>query len=407
MPDPADHVPARPPPFAVVVVGGSAGSIPVLQQLLGGLTADVPAAVLIVVHQAQSSPGALPAILSRAGPLPAKHAEDGEPLRPGVVYVSPPDRHLMVEPVAPHGGVPAWRGGQPMGDDVQPSARLRVSAGPKENRFRPAIDPLFRTAARAFGRRVVGVVLSGMLDDGTLGLMAVKRHGGVAVVQDPADADCPDMPATALRYVPVDHAPPARQLAGLLARLAPDLARQLPAPAPYGVPTMPDPSHDPKTNPDGDVPDTRRGPGGEALDVAIAGDDALTSGHLKSPPSGLTCPECGGAIWQQRDGQVVHFRCHVGHRYTADSFAAAQASVLESTLWAALRMFQEKAALHKRMADNATASRNEVLAERFRERAAESEVQTEVIRRLLLENPAPGDGPPGDPHGARPRSGGV
>src|SRR5262245_22259453 len=191
----------------IIVVGASAGGAKALIELLGQLRHDLPAAVLITCHLAPSSRGLLP-LLHKAGPLETRSAENGEPIRQGVIYLAPPDRHPMVSD----------------GRD----GHIRVTRGPRENRWRPAIDPLFRSAAVSFGPRVIGVVLTGMLDDGTAGLAAIKRCGGIAVVQDPLDAAYPEMPQSALDHVDVDHQVPLEQLGKLIERLA----RAVPGPTP-------------------------------------------------------------------------------------------------------------------------------------------------------------------------------
>jgi two-component system chemotaxis response regulator CheB len=350
-------MPAPPPPTPdLIVIGGSAGALPALQQILPALPADFPAAILIVVHQAQSPPGKLPELLG--GPLPAAHAADGEPIELGRVYVAPPDRHLLVEP----------------------AGRVRLSRGPRQNRFRPAIDPLFRTAARVFGPQVVGVILSGLLDDGTFGLMQVKRLGGIAVVQDPADADCADMPASAVRHARPDYVVKASEMAPVLNRLVRE-----PSPnAAHGATPMSE--RQPPTS-STSVPS-------ESGDIADRGDNALTGGGLTGPPSGLTCPGCGGALWERTEGGLAFYRCHVGHSYTAESMAAEHDGLLEQTLWEALRMFEENAALHRRMAERARQSQPEV-ARRYAARADEAVTRAEVIRRVLLgESVGARPGPP-------------
>ena len=329
----------------LVVVGGSAGALPVLQTVLRSLPADFPAAVLIVVHQAQSQPGKLPNVLG--GPLPARHARDGEPIELGRVYVAPPDQHLLVEP----------------------AGRVRLSRGPKQNRFRPAIDPLFRTAARVFGPQVVGVIVSGLLDDGTFGTMQVKRFGGITICQDPAEAEAPDMPASAIRHARPDYVLKAADIAPVIDRLV----RTSGHAAAQGAPPMSERQ----------TPTSSIGTPSEAGDVADRGDNALTTRGMNGPPSALTCPGCGGAVWEQNEQGLLFYRCHVGHTYSAQSMAAEQDGLLEQTLWEAMRMFQENVNLHERMAER-TASAEPDMARRYRERAEEGRTRTEVIRRVLL-----------------------
>ena len=340
-------MPAPTPPLTpdLIVIGGSAGSLPVLQQILRNLPADVPAAVLVVLHQAQSHPGKLPELLG--GPLPARHATDGEPIELGHVYVAPPDQHLLVEP----------------------AGRVRLSRGPRQNRFRPAIDPLFRTAARVFGPQVIGVIVSGMLDDGTFGLMQVKRFGGIAVCQDPADADSPDMPASAIRNARPDFVLKASEIAPVLDRLV----RTPGPPNAHAAPPMSERQ----------TPTSSAGIPSEAGDIADRGDNALTTGGIPGTPSSLTCPDCGGALWERADGGALSYRCHVGHSYTAESMAAGHEDLLEQTLWAALRMFEESASIHRRMASRAEHG-EPALARRYHERADESQSRTDLLRRILL-----------------------
>src|SRR5215203_640683 len=181
----------------IVVVGTSAGGVEALRTLVGGLPKHFPGSVFVVMHTAADAPGVLAQILDRSGPLPAINASNHDGIRPGYIYVAPPDFHLLLEP-----------------------GHVRLSHGPKENRFRPAVDPLFRSAAQHFGPRVVGVILTGSLDDGTSGLWAVKSLGGAAVVQDPDEAFMSSMPQSALEHVEVDYKLPLAEIPGVLARLA-------------------------------------------------------------------------------------------------------------------------------------------------------------------------------------------
>jgi len=247
----------------IIVSGASAGGVQALQELARGLPHALPAAVFVVVHTSPTSPGILPQIIDRAGPLPCQHAGDGDEIRLGRIYVAPPDHHLLVK-----------RG------------RIRVTRGPKENGFRPAADPLFRTAARAFGPRVVGVVLSGGLDDGTEGLSLIKKLGGVALAQDPEEAPFPSMPASAVQNCDVDQVLRVGEMAAVLTQLAlehvPDGAER-------------------HQHVGGDMSDTgARGGNGEVVDVAEGGDASLQTRDMPGPPSGFTCPECGGALWENK-----------------------------------------------------------------------------------------------------------
>ena len=255
----------------IVVVGTSAGGVEALRALVGGLPADFPGSVFVVMHAASESPGVLAQILDRSGPLPAAHASNRERIRPGHVYVAPPDTHLLLEP-----GV------------------MRLTRGPRENRFRPAVDPLFRSAAAVYGPRVVGVILTGGLDDGTSGLWAVKRLGGVAVVQDPDEAFMPAMPLSALNQVEVEYKLPLAEIAPLLVRLA---SKTVAEQGGYEVPE--------------DL----------NIEMKIAMEDhAREAGVTRlGTPSVFTCPECHGTLLQLKENGRTRYRCHTGHAYSADS----------------------------------------------------------------------------------------
>jgi two-component system chemotaxis response regulator CheB len=309
--------------------------------LAAALPRDLPAAVLVVHHFPANSVSALPSILSRAGPLPAAHAVHDQKIQPGRIYVAPPDRHMLV-----------------VGN------RIHLSRGPRENGHRPAVDPLFRTAARHFGPRVIGVLLSGSLDDGTVGMMAVKRHGGLAVVQDPGETLYAGMSESAIERCRVDHVLPVQDIAQLLTRLTRE----------------PVASYEGKT---AMLPEEE-----EVQDPAESGTAAIEDGPLPGPPIALTCPDCGGAIWEMVEGELVRYRCHVGHAYTADSMVGAQAGVVESALWTAVRALEEKAQLSRRLAERSRKRGLERLAQRYVEAVQSAELGSEAIRHLLLTGAA-------------------
>jgi two-component system chemotaxis response regulator CheB len=323
----------------VIVIGGSAGGVESLREVVGGLPATIPAAILVVIHFPADAPSVLPRILSRAGPLPAQHAVDGAPIEPGRIYVARPGFHLLVR-----------------------RDRIRVARGPTENGHRPAIDPLFRSAAIAFGPRVIGVLVSGNQSDGTAGLAAIKQRGGIAVVQDPDDALFSGIPRSALDFVAVDHVAPAPRIGALLAEL---VREESAAPSPQeGVPVSDDMRFE--------------------AEVAEFGldDDRLAQMPGRLSPYG--CPACGGTLWQI-DGEdaLLRFRCRVGHAYSAESLSAHQAEAMEGALWSALRALEESASLARQVADRMTRQGIDLSADRFRARAASAEEHADVLRRLL------------------------
>jgi two-component system chemotaxis response regulator CheB len=322
----------------IIVVGASAGGIEALVQLVRGLPAGLPASVFVVCHFPSGFPSRLPEILSREGPLLARHARDGEATDPGHIYVAPPDLHLALEP-----------------------GLVRLSRGPRENRFRPSIDVLFRSAARAYGPRVGAVMLSGSLIDGVAGLLAVRGAGGVAVVQDPADALLPDLPRSALKMTGADHVIPAREIGPLLARLAV-------GPRPGAVP-MNDPIERITQTAERDL--AQQGKNGRPGQI-----------------SAFTCPECGGALWQMDEQKLVGFRCHVGHAYAAEVLLEEKSAALEAALWTAVRMFREKAVLARQMAGRARAAGTNDAAERFEDEARLADQHGEMIRGCLGQGEA-------------------
>lgn len=320
----------------IIVVGASAGGVEALGQLVRGLPSDLNAAVFVVLHVPPHGTSVLPNILRRQGPLPADHARDGEPIRPGRVYVAPPDFHMLLK-----------------------NGHVRLARGPTENSHRPAIDPLFRTAARRYGRRVVGVVLSGVLDDGTAGLQSIKTQGGLAVVQDPDDALYGNMPQNALDNVAVDYALPVNEIGPLLARLA---TEPVPADAAAAVTAEME----------------------VETDMAELELDALQNFDRPGNPSPFACPDCNGVLWELHEGDLVRYRCRVGHAWSPDSLLARQSDGLEAALWTALRALEERAALATKMADRADQRGYDIVARKFREQVGEAEGHAKVIRDVLL-----------------------
>jgi two-component system chemotaxis response regulator CheB len=303
--------------FRLIAIGASAGGVEALSRLAQTLPPKLPAAVFVVLHVSPGGPSLLPEILSRAGHLPAIHGRDGEQIRPGRIYVALPDHHLLIKP-----------------------GLVVVSRGPRESNARPAVDPLFRTAARSYGPWAVGVILSGGLDDGTLGMMDIKRYGGITLVQDPDEAMFPSMPRSAIENVQVDRVLSLDEMGPLLARLARE-----PVPVEEGAAFM-----------------ARKNGGDGDSDIAEVGAEDLKTRNMIGPPSKFTCPECGGALWEIQDGKLLRYRCHVGHGYTAESLMAAQGEKLEDALWSALRALEETAGMRRRMANRARRGGWEIMA---------------------------------------------
>jgi two-component system chemotaxis response regulator CheB len=323
----------------IIVVGTSTGGMDALKVLVSELPRDLKASIFIVLHTASYSLGILPEILERAGPLPASNATDWEQFKAGHIYVAPPDHHLLLE-----------RAGY-----------TRITRGPKENRFRPAVDPLFRSAARAFGPRVVGVIMTGWLDDGTAGLWAVKERGGTAIVQRPDDALAPSMPLSAIRHVQVDYSVPLKEIAPLLVRLT-------------GAPAEEEGAY-----PMSDQMET---------EVRIAGEEnGEEIGILKfGKPSIYACPECHGVLLQLEEGNNIRFRCHTGHAYSVDSLLSEFTERSEETLWSTIRSLEESVLLLRDQADHVKAHGDEASAEALLKKAQESRERAEMVRLVARQH---------------------
>lgn len=303
----------------IVVIGGSAGSLQVLQTVLSALPWDFPAAVFIVLHTTEDSPGLLPEILNRHSKLPVMYAVHNAEILPSRVFIAPAgQRHMLLD-----------RG------------KVRLDPGPRENRSRPAIDALFRSASYAYGSEVIGVVLSGNLDDGTAGLMAIKSRGGTAIVQDPDEAIAPSMPASAIEASDVDFVLRAEEIGPKLAELAPT-------------------------------------EGAEKI-------RNISNGDRTMPSTGQTysCPECGGVLEEAQEAGMLRFRCRVGHLYSPESLLADQTMAVEKALWAAIRSMEEQAEFSERLANNSRQKKRPRLARRFTDKADASRENANVLRDLL------------------------
>jgi two-component system chemotaxis response regulator CheB len=344
----------------LVVVGASAGGVEALRTLVASLPADFPAPVLAVLHLPQAARTVLPQILDRASALTVREAREGDRLEPGVVLIAPPGRHLIC-----HGG------------------RVTLSAGPRENGHRPAIDVLFRSAARSHGRGLVAVVLTGALDDGTAGLVAVHARGGVGVVQDPEEALYPSMPRSALQRAHPEHVRPLAGMAPLLQELV-----------------------------TADLPDAPGAAVSDLMEAEVATSDRtpvdVHAPEPLGPAAGLACPDCNGTLFWVEEGDLLRYRCRVGHAWSPESLVARQSSATETALWTALRTLEEKASLTHDLGERAGDQGHHRAQGVYADQSTDALRAAALVRRLLervaegtldLDLPAPGPGSgPGPVH---------
>jgi two-component system chemotaxis response regulator CheB len=321
----------------IIVIGASAGGVEALRELAASLPPGFPASLFVVCHFPAHARSALPEILSRSGPLLAVHPPRGESFHPGQIYVAPPNQHML----------------------LGPDGRIRLSRGARENCHRPAVDPLFRSAARYYDSRVIGVILSGSLRDGTAGLLAVRAAGGVSVVQDPKDALVAAMPESAERIAGADFVVPLTGIAPLLVRLVRDGAG--PARPAAGV------------DAEGKLP--------AVVDRDM---ERQARGENAGRISVFTCPECGGALWQVDQPNVLRFRCHVGHVYDGPVLLTEQSEALEAALWTAVRIFREQSVLAQQLATRERIEGRLDAALRFEEQSNHAAEQGRVIHDYLL-----------------------
>jgi two-component system, chemotaxis family, protein-glutamate methylesterase/glutaminase len=317
----------------IAVVGASAGGVETLRRLVANLAADYAGALFVVLHISSEGTSLLPGILARVARLPVSHAVDNEPIEPGHIYVAPPDYHLLVE-----------RG------------HVRLDRGPRENGHRPAVDPLFRSASDAYDGRVVGVILSGTLDDGTDGMRTIVQRGGIGIAQDPTEALYRTMPESAIRYGGASEVISVDDMAARLVELAT-----------HGRP---------------------RRPGGKEGNVN-AGDDPNPRQNNDEPQAFLTCPDCGGVLTEYDENGAVRFRCQIGHQYSEQSLIALHPERLEYALWMAVRALKERADLSTRVAERFRNRGHSHTARRFERDAEQSREAMSTLRRTItaLEPP--------------------
>jgi two-component system, chemotaxis family, protein-glutamate methylesterase/glutaminase len=319
----------------IIVMGASAGGLSAFNRIIKHLPEQLNAAVFIVWHVSPYSTSILPEILNRAGRLKAKHPADGESIEMGKIYIAPPDHHLLLE-----------------------SGRIRLTKGPKENRFRPAIDPLFRSAAYAYGPRVVGVVLSGALDDGTAGLWAIKDRGGIAVVQDPAEAEQSSMPASALANVQVDHCVPVSEIPPLLVGLTQRAVEERRIPVSKDLEI-----------------ETKIALGGDAADL-----DVKQLGEI----SEFTCPDCHGSLIKLTNDKLLRFRCHTGHSFGGASLLAELTDSVEESVWTAIRAVEERIRLLKHLAQHASDLEQTEAISTLERELQENERRADLLRQAAM-----------------------
>lgn len=322
----------------LIVIGASTGGFEAFKKIIGGLPADFSTPIFIVWHMSPDVRGILPQVLNRVNAIPAAHAGHDEAIKPHRIYIAPPDHHMLIE-----------------------DGKVLVTRGPKENRFRPAVDPLFRSAAYAYGPNVIGVILSGALDDGTAGLWTIKHYGGTAIVQHPLDAEVQSMPENALRQVKVDHCVGVAELPALLVRLAGE-------PIPQNTTVMKD--------------EQTKKEIGIAAEERVQEKGVLPFGEL----SPYTCPECHGVLSRLKNDNIVRYRCHTGHAYSADALMASITERIEDSLYSAIRGMDESILLLNHIGDHYAEANHPKLAAAYFKKAKETEERSALIRKAVLSH---------------------
>ena len=322
----------------IIVIGASAGGVYALKELVANLPADFPAAIFVALHISANEPSLLPQVLTISGRLAAAHPSDGEPIKQGQIYIAPPDHHLLMEP-----------------------GRVLVKKGPKENRFRPSIDALFRSAAYTYGPRVIGVVLTGMLDDGTSGMWSIQRLGGVCVIQDPQQSLYPSMPENVRHHVTVDHCVSISQLAPLLAELVQQEVGE--------QPMLPEQEQVRMTN-----------------EVKVIKEDTPMENNLHQlgQLSPLTCPDCHGTLVSIQEGTLIRYRCHTGHGFTSKALLSGINQTVEDSLWNAIRALEETVMLLEQAAQ--ALEDGTPLAQDYQSMINKAHEQLDLLRPLVMSH---------------------
>jgi two-component system chemotaxis response regulator CheB len=348
------------PKNRVFAIGASAGGVEALREIFSGIPADFPGTILIVQHTPENGLGTLADLLARRANIPVVLASDRLVMRHGMAYVAPPGRHMVAS-----------------------EDRLLLQAGPSVNRHRPAIDPLFRSVAEVFGRRSVGVILTGYLDDGTAGLIAIREAGGIVIVQDPDDAAVPSMPLSALQYVTPDFCVPIGEIASRMTALAKeDVADSEPPPEPAKGKAMA-PEKQPSETQHNKQKTTKTQPGRNLAEVSPPIDPSIEPHNGKV--SVFVCPECMGTLWEADNHDLLQFRCRVGHTLSAETMYNGQAENVEKALWTAVRVLQEHADLSLRLAERARKSGHQLAEMRFEDRFKEATRDLSMLTDLLTK----------------------
>jgi two-component system chemotaxis response regulator CheB len=323
----------------IIVIGASAGGVTALKELVSSLPADFKGSIFIVLHIPAYSESRLPSILSKAGALPALHPRDGDRIEPGKIYIATNDHHLILD-----------------------KNKIVVRRGPKENRFRPSIDALFRSAAYVYGPRVIGIILSGILNDGVSGLWTIQQHGGITIIQDPKDAEQSQLPENAQEYVEADYILAALDMAPLIAGLTKEPA--------------------PKKN-----KFTLKQLELLKMEIIIATkDNAFEMGIMNMGEfTPFTCPQCHGSLVRLAEGKLIRFRCHTGHAYTASSLLAELSENVEGQLWMSMRGLEEMNLLLRNIGDHYKEMGNKKAAGLFHSKAKESADRAQIIHDSVLQ----------------------
>jgi len=322
----------------IIVMGASTGGFEAFKKIIAGLPSDFNSPIFIVWHMSPRTHGIMPQVLNRVNDIYAAHAYDKEEIKPNRIYVARPDHHLLIEP-----------------------GKVRITRGPKENRFRPAVDPLFRSAAYAYGNRVIGVILSGALDDGTAGLWTVKHYGGIAIVQDPNNAEVSSMPENAMHLVKVDHCVPVSEIAELLVRLSKE-----PFTAKPGV------MKDEQTKKEIEIAAEKN-----PLEKGIMGLGELTP---------FTCPECHGVLSRLYNENIVRYRCHTGHAYSVDALMASLTEKVEDALYNAVRGMDETIMLLNHLGDHCAEANQPKLAALYFKKAKQAAERADLVRNATFSH---------------------